>query len=156
MKIKVLETTCGSNTYFDLSHPMSNSLAPQSLVNSFLTLHKGGWCHSDLEFSTSFLHLLMYTPSATCLDKQSLKAPPYFGLEVCRCPIVFFFLMFLHKRFVCLFVVICRVLPSLCIQIPRSLTNVDRWTVIRALVAGNLIHHIGLPTCSTLPSPLLA
>ena len=42
-----------------------------SLLNSLLTCHSAGWCNSDFVFKTSWLHLLIATPSTICLDRQS-------------------------------------------------------------------------------------
>ena len=75
-------------THATLTHPKS----PRSLVHqkcyhtrSISDLIRAGWCHSVFVFITSYLHLLISTPSATCLLWQSLKFPITFALKSAGC-----------------------------------------------------------------------
>ena len=58
-----------------VSKPKVENSPPQSLTISLLILHKAGWCHSVFEFKTMCRLLLMWTPSLTCLDRQSMNLP---------------------------------------------------------------------------------
>ena len=60
-----------------------------SLLISFLTFQREGWSHSVFVFNSSVLHLLMHTPSATWLERQSLKPYITFALNVGSAPLCF-------------------------------------------------------------------
>ena len=74
-----------------------------SLDNSLLTFQSAGWCHSALLFKTSCPHLLMCTPSDTCLDRQSLKLPMTSALKSASAPLCLSCWCFHMKDSGCLF-----------------------------------------------------
>ena len=69
-----------------------------SLIISFWTLQSCGWCHSLLEFKTVLSLLLMYTPSLTCLERQSLNTPVVLALNWACLPWCFSSWCFLMKE----------------------------------------------------------
>ena len=133
-------------------------MSTQFLVSSDCTRHRAGWCHSLLLLSIPGPPLLISTPSATCLNKQSLNVSRTSALKLGGQASVFLILVGSHKRFRSCFValVLVHVFSRSCVEVPSSLSYIHTSLFLWTQAAAKPVESVRLPAVSSFPRATLA